>query len=91
MAAPAATSSGRTWKDRTPTIDALDRLLDRAVATLGARQAEVVQANVLQWLRGPSQVFDIAFLRSYGLKIAMRIYPVRRTSWYLTFPACLLR
>ena len=36
--------------------------LQEQVAMLDARQVETVQANVLQWLRGPPRVFDIVFL-----------------------------
>ena len=36
MAAPAATPPGRTWKDRTPTLEALTRLVAQATARLAA-------------------------------------------------------
>ncbi len=39
MVAPASTLNRRAWKDRTPTIEALDRLVDRAVSSLGSRVA----------------------------------------------------
>ena len=36
--------------------------LGRQLETLGAHQVRVVQAEVLQWLSGPSSAFDIVFL-----------------------------
>jgi 16S rRNA (guanine966-N2)-methyltransferase len=36
--------------------------LGRQLETLGAHQVRVVQAEVLEWLSGPSSTFDIVFL-----------------------------
>jgi 16S rRNA (guanine966-N2)-methyltransferase len=37
-------------------------LLREQLAVLGADGVNVIQADVLQWLRGPAQAFDIVFL-----------------------------